>query len=187
MKKMKGLLLVVSLLALVPLLAQTQNLFTHKDSLTVYDSKEKAVGTVIDTSFSWAGNYAQGGVPTIALRTGQLNVFLGVFPDHFMGNAPYLLFSTVDCSGTPYFHYPPEGSRAPSLISQSFVKNDGTVYAAPGNTSASTIVFIGSAFGTDHFPGPTVCSPDSSGNEEVVQAQELGNIYDMFQPPFVLK
>jgi hypothetical protein len=183
MKTMRWLLLGVSLLALVPLAADPGNVLQPRSSVTVYDSKGKTVGTMIDATATFGD---RGRVPIVAFKAGQQSVFVAVLPDHFVGNADILLFSTSDCSGTPYFQSPPP--NGPSLVSSSFVKNDGTLYAAPGNSTASTTVYIVSAFGSQaNFPGPDLCGSFEIGDTQVVEAELTGNFTGMFQPPFVLK
>lgn len=186
MKKKTWVYLGVALLVLVPLAAQQGNLLQPRSSVTVYDSKGKTVGTLIDASFLLSG-YSPVGIPTVAFKAGQQTVFVGVRADHFVGNnGGVLLFGTADCSGTPYFMYPPP--IGPSPISQSFVKNDGTLYAAPGNSNSSTTVYISSAFFQElNAPGPDSCGPYEAGDTQVIEAQPIGNFTGMYQPPFVLK
>jgi hypothetical protein len=173
MKASKWLLLVVALLALVPLAADSGNVLQPRNSLMVYDSKNKLVGTVIDiNSFG----------PTVVMRAGPLTIPLVVYPNRF-GYSGVLMFGTSDCTGTPYF--PTNGP--PSLVANSFVTNDGTLYVAAGNIPASTVNIGSLVQDGDNFPGAPLCNAGDYGDVLVVEAQAVENLNQKYQPPFVLK
>ena len=198
MKTLRWLLPGVLLLALVPLAAnggwhwddKDENSLRSEAVPVVLDSTGKIVGRVIDTNFLLlgGGGTASSGAPTLALNTGRLTVFVGAYTDHLIGSMGQLFFTTPDCTDTAYVPYFPNGyarGGTNNLISSSYVKNDGTLYAAPGSSSAPLTITVNSQFSTISPPDPDVCF-GASGEITAVEANRVANLSAMFTPPFVL-
>jgi len=169
----------VVLLVLVPLAAQQGNLLQPKSSITVRDSKGKPVGAMIDAHLP---NYVMP-IPVVLFKAGQQFITLGARPDNLLGNRGVLLFTTPDCSGTPYFYF-----TGPSLIADSFVTNDGTLYVSRAGAPVEALYSGSYYYGEENFPNPQPCraQPFAMGPFQVVAAQAEGNVNQMFQPPFSL-
>lgn len=181
MRKKTWVYLGVVLLVLVPLAAQQGNVLQPRSSVTVYDSKGKTVGTMIDASLLVGGLYPTP-APTVAFKNGQQIVIVGVRPDHFIGTEQFIVFGTADCSGTPYFFAPGTG---PSLIPPSIVGNDGTVYASVSG-SPETVYILALMLSGELDPAST-CQSYENGDTQVLEARAVGNLASQYQPPFVLK
>jgi len=182
MKTMRWLLLGVTLLALVPVAADTGNPLQPLSGLTVCDSKGKTVGGVIEGAFYLSH------VPVVALKAGDQVVTVGAKPNYLVGN-DQIVFATPDCSGTPYFVVPTSLGYLPTLIPQSFVTNEGTLYT-PGAGSSPLTVNVLSSWQTEFPPPPAAnaCySPYELAEVSVVEAQAVGDLNAMFQPPFALR
>jgi hypothetical protein len=180
MKKSQWLLLGLSLLVLVPLAAQQGNLLQPKSSIAVRDSKGKPMGVMIDAHLSQDATP----IPVVLFKAGQQFITLGARPDNLVGNSWVLLFTTSDCSGTPYFQ-----STGASLIADSFVTNDGTLYISRAGAPVETFYIASYYWREENFPNPQPCRarPFAIGPIQVVAAQAEGNVYQMFQPPFSLR
>lgn len=125
------LILGLSLLVLVPLAAQQGHTPPAKNSITVHDSKGKPLGVMIDAS---GVTDVAVPLPVVLLKTGQQLTTIGVRPDRLRGNYSGLLFTTLDCSGTPFLLF-----TGPSLIAFSYVTNDGTLYLSRASAPVKTV------------------------------------------------
>lgn len=164
------------LFALVSVSANPRNSLKPVNSLSVYDSGGKPIGTVVDTEFTIPGNMPES-MPVVALRTGQQVVRLGVKPDHFVGSVSTVYFGTNDCSGTPYM-----SADQPSLFASSYVDFDGTLYVSTLGATGMTV-----DAGSIKYGGYNQCTVGNYGDNYVVEAQVEGNLKDMYRAPFVLR
>ena len=185
MRKKFWVFLGVGLFVLVPLTAQQGKILQPKRSLTVFDSKGRTIGAVLDTHFAFLYSSGQFDWPTVAFEWGQQTIVVGVGPGRFLGNSNFMAFASSDCSGTPYLSAPPSG---PSLFSQSFVHTDGTLYATRAGTPTSTLN-VGSLIESLSFPPyATDCNPGNYGEyTRLVEAEAVINMNSIYQPPFLLK
>jgi hypothetical protein len=168
--------LAVALLVLLPLAADPGNFLQPRSSLTVYDSKGKTVGVVQDLMGGAPG-------PTVALKFGQQIIPIVVTSEYFLGSDVFLLFSTSDCSGTPYLGY-----WRYSLTSPSHVAYDGTLYVADRSTPPSTIS-VGSYFLVESPTNPEaqICQSAPGWDRQALEAQPVVNMNQLYQAPFTIK
>lgn len=180
MRKKFWVFLGVGLLVLVPLTAQEGSFIQPKSSITLRDSKGKPVGPVIETHLPWSTVL----FPVVLFKTGQQFITLGAKPDRLLGNKSVLLFTTPDCSGTPYFQF-----TGASLIAYSFVTTDGTLYVSRAGAPVETFFITSFYHADENFPNRQPCNarPFTIGPSQVVSAQAEGNVYQVFQPPFSLR
>lgn len=170
---------VAVILALVGVLvvasaASAQVLF-RADSLAVYDSTGKRVGTLTNS----AGELAE--VAEVVFRTvSGHTVFVRAYPSRLEGSGEDLWFARLGCSGPPFVGGS-ENGRQPSSV---LFGPRQTVYVQVGAFSRRTMWSYRLSDGrcVDYPGGRNV------EGEEFAPAQRLGiNLADYFTPPFALR
>ncbi|OFV95935.1 MAG: hypothetical protein A3H28_06335 [Acidobacteria bacterium RIFCSPLOWO2_02_FULL_61_28] len=165
--------------ALGTLRVHAQSGFTTVRGLTAYDSAGRRIGNVLGFNLAMGGFF-----PIVAFSKDSTTVALGVTKNRIGGIWGNLIFTTGDCTRTPYFDSQVVGiDQILFPLTPNFVR-DGAVYVPdPSSPPPLVPLRVLSIYTDDHSPA---CFTVDYETVDVVQAKLLGNL-PLFTPPFSVR